>query len=398
MFPKYYLAIASFFQQYGMPDSMIGISTTVTLWLAVVLIAAAAYWIFTRPVTWLIQKAADKTPTKWDDYVLTDPMMRSVGLMIVAFMLVKMIPGASLYMSVSSAATVIKILKILSVGSILWFVICCVNVLYNACEKQNIEAHGLLVLRNFIKAAAAAVAVIVMLSILLDRNIAYIISGLGAMAAILTLIFRDTILGLVAGVKLTLNKSLKKGDWISVPAFGANGEVIDVGISVVKVRNWDNSVSSVPPYALISGGFQNFQEMKRSGGRRIQRSVNIDVNSVRFLSPEELSPFKGEKWTEGIDLDRRQVNLSLFRRYLERKILAADGFRNDMLNMVRELQPGPEGIPVEIYLFTSNVDWRDYELSQADLMDTILASVDLFGLRLFQHPSGIDLRPLLTQA
>ena len=133
--------------------------------------------------------------------------------------------------------------------------------------------------------------------------------------------------------------------------------------------------------------------MKRSGGRRIKRSFNIDVNSVRYLTVEEQSRFVGQDWVKGVDLNKEQVNLSLFRRYLERKLIESSGFRDDMINMVRELQPGSDGIPVEIYLFTSNTDWKDYEHTQADILDEIIASVHLFSLRLYQRPSGTDLRP-----
>ena len=240
---------------------------------------------------------------------------------------------------------------------------------------------------------ASVIAVIVILSIVLNRNVAYILSGLGAMAAILSLVFKDTILDLVAGVKLSIDKSLVKGDWVEVPKLGVSGTVIDVAISAVKVQGWDNAVTSVPPYALFSGGFHNYEYMKRSGGRRIKRSLNIDVNSVRYLTVEEQTRFAGQEWVKGVDLNKEQVNLSLFRRYLERKLIESSGFRDDMINMVRELQPGSDGIPVEIYLFTSNTDWKDYEHTQADILDEIIASVHLFSLRLYQRPSGTDLRP-----
>ena len=392
MFPEYYIVLASWLQSLGMPDSMIRLAVTVTLWLGVFVIAGAVYWLFASPVKNVVHYFTRKTPTKWDEYIISDGVIKGFSLMVIAFMFMKLLPAASLYMSISWASVLMKTLKSLFVVSVLIFVLRMSDTVYKASEKQGMEIHVLIVLRNFIKILATVIAVIVILSIVLSRNVAYILSGLGAMAAILSLVFKDTILDLVAGVKLSIDKSLVKGDWVEVPKLGVSGTVIDVAISAVKVRGWDNAVTSVPPYALFSGGFHNYEYMKRSGGRRIKRSFNIDVNSVRYLTVEEQSRFVGQDWVKGVDLNREQVNLSLFRRYLERKLIESSGFRDDMINMVRELQPGSDGIPVEIYLFTSNTDWKDYEHTQADILDEIIASVHLFSLRLYQRPSGTDLR------
>lgn len=392
MFPEYYIVLASWLQSLGMPDSMIRLAVTVTLWLGVFVIAGAVYWLFASPVKNVVHYFTRKTPTKWDEYIISDGVIKGFSLMVIAFMFMKLLPAASLYMSISWASVLMKTLKSLFVVSVLIFVLRMSDTVYKASEKQGMEIHVLIVLRNFIKILATVIAVIVILSIVLNRNVAYILSGLGAMAAILSLVFKDTILDLVAGVKLSIDKSLVKGDWVEVPKLGVSGTVIDVAISAVKVRGWDNAVTSVPPYALFSGGFHNYEYMKRSGGRRIKRSFNIDVNSVRYLTVEEQSRFVGQDWVKGVDLNQEQVNLSLFRRYLERKLIESSGFRDDMINMVRELQPGSDGIPVEIYLFTSNTDWKDYEHTQADILDEIIASVHLFSLRLYQRPSGTDLR------
>lgn len=393
MFPEYYIVLASWLQSLGMPDSMIRLAVTVTLWLGVFVIAGAVYWLFASPIKKVVHYFTRKTPTKWDEYIISDGVIKGFSLMVIAFMFMKLLPAASLYMSISWASVLMKTLKSLFVVSVLIFVLRMSDTVYKASEKQGMEIHVLIVLRNFIKILATVIAVIVILSIVLNRNVAYILSGLGAMAAILSLVFKDTILDLVAGVKLSIDKSLVKGDWVEVPKLGVSGTVIDVAISAVKVQGWDNAVTSVPPYALFSGGFHNYEYMKRSGGRRIKRSLNINVNSVRYLTVEEQTRFAGQDWVKDVDLNKEQVNLSLFRRYLERKLIESSGFRDDMINMVRELQPGSDGIPVEIYLFTSNTDWKDYEHTQADILDEIIASVHLFSLRLYQRPSGTDLRP-----
>lgn len=391
MFPQYYISIALFLKNIGISEDYLALTVTVTLWLATFACAGLAYWLITRPIGYVLKRWADRTPTKWDDYLLTDEVFRAIGVYVFLIILYNWLPDFFLYYR-KNLPTLIKLLRIMMTIGTVYLVCVAANVTYDACERQKLDRHGMLVLRNLVRTIAVTVGVLVAMSIILNRNVTYILSGLGAMAAVLTLVFKDTILGLVAGIKLSANKSLKKGDWIQVPSFGANGEVIDVSLTAVKVLNWDNSVVSVPPYALISGGFQNQQEMKRSGGRRIMRSLLIDLSSVRYLPVEDLSRFKGEEWVKDFDLSVPQVNLTLFRAFLEHHILSARGFRDDMLNMVRELEPTPQGIPVEIYLFTSAVNWKEFEKVQADLMDSILAAVSLFGLRLFQSPSGADFR------
>ncbi len=393
MFPNHYISLALFLKNLGISEQYLALMVTVTFWLATFAAAGLAYWIITRPIGYLLKRWADRTPTKWDDYLLTDEVFRAVGIYVFLLILYNWLPDFFLYYR-DKLPTLTKLLRLMMTAGTVYLVCVAANVTYDACERQKIDRHGMLVLRNLVRTIAITIGVLVGMSIILNRNVTYILSGLGAMAAVLTLVFKDTILGLVAGIKLSANKSLKKGDWIQVPSFGANGEVIDVSLTAVKVLNWDNSVVSVPPYALISGGFQNQQEMKRSGGRRIMRSILIDVNSVRYLSPDEMKEFRDETWTEGLDLSQPQVNLTLFRAFLEHHILSARGFRDDMLNMVRELEPTVHGIPVEIYLFTSAVDWKAFEKVQADLMDSLLAAVTLFSLRLFQSPSGADFHPL----
>ena len=220
MFPEYYIVLASWLQSLGMPDSMIRLSVTVTLWLGVFVIAGAVYWLFAFPITRAVHYLTRKTPTKWDDYIISDRVIRGFSFMVIAFMIMKLLPAASLYMSISWASVLVKTLKSLFVVSVLIFVLRLTDTIYKASERQGMEIHLLIVLRNFVKIVAAVVAAIVILSIVLNRNVAYILSGLGAMAAILSLVFKDTILDLVAGVKLSIDKSLVKGDWVEVPKLG----------------------------------------------------------------------------------------------------------------------------------------------------------------------------------
>ena len=391
MIPGYYLSLYEFFIGLGVPFQFIQLLVTLTLWLGSFIIAGAAYFIVAKPIgKFVIWFAENKTKTKWDDYIITEKVMNALGVLVFLLLLYRLLPASTLYYP-SSLSTVHKICRILNIVAFANLANSIVQSVYDASIRMKVAIHGLAVYRNLLQTIIVCVAILLTISILLNRNIAYIISGLGAMAAVLMLVFRDSILGMVAGIKLTFNKMLKPGDWINVPKYGANGIVRDVRLSTIMVENWDNSIVSVPPYALISDGFQNMQFMKEKGGRRIMRNIFIDAASVRYLDNSEVEEFKNEEWWKTDGKDARHINLTLFRIYLRHLLFSRPDTRRDMLLMVREMEPSPEGIPLQIYLFTSHVDWHDFEMEQADIMDEIIASIKRFGLRLFQHPSGFDL-------
>jgi len=241
-----------------------------------------------------------------------------------------------------------------------------------------------------------------------------LLTGFGAMTAILLLIFRDTILSLVASVQMAGLDMVRVGDWIEMPKFNADGDVIDVALHTVKVQNWDKTITTIPTHALISESFRNWRGMQESGGRRIKRSVNIDVNSVRYLDEDELQKFKGFKLlqeyiarkeeelaeyntklgeTANVNL-RRLTNLGTFRAYLKNYLSNHPRIHQEMTLMVRQLQPTDSGIPMEIYCFTNTTNWAEYEGIQADIFDHILAQSREFGLNVFQSPTGQDFRQL----
>lgn len=270
-----------------------------------------------------------------------------------------------------------------------------------------------------LKLVAAILIGIMIVSLLMGKSPLLLLSGLGAMTAVLMLVFKDPILGLVAGIQLSANDMLKIGDWLEMPKYGADGAVTDIGLTTVKVRNWDNTVTTIPTYALISDSFKNWRSMSESGGRRIKRSLNIDTGSVHFLSEEEqrrlqrnplLHSYLNVKTQElsqhnqeiAVDLasplnGRRLTNLGTLRAYLEAYLRAHPRIHQNMTLMVRQLAPTPEGLPLEIYAFTNTTVWAEYESIQADIFDHILAVIDEFGLRVHQTPTGNDLRGMLLQ-
>ena len=266
-----------------------------------------------------------------------------------------------------------------------------------------------------IKLVSAIIIGILVISLLIGQSPAILISGLGAMAAVLMLVFKDPILGLVAGIQLSANDMLKLGDWLEMPKYGADGAVIDIGLTTVKVRNWDNTITTIPTWSLVSDSFKNWSGMSASGGRRIKRSLNIDTTSIHFLDEREqqrliqarlLKPYMDSRYQEISEWNqqnaadhsvlnlRKMTNIGTFRAYLQEYLRNHPRLRKDMTMMVRQLAPDANGLPIEIYCFTSTVVWAEYESIQADIFDHIFAVVDEFGLRIHQSPTGNDIRSL----
>ena len=260
------------------------------------------------------------------------------------------------------------------------------------------------------------IGILVIITIFTEKDMGGLLTGLGAMAAVLMLVFRDTILGLVASVQLSANKMVSIGDWIAMPKYGADGDVIDINLTSVKVQNWDKTIASIPTYALVTDSFNNWKGMEDSGGRRIKRSLNIDMSSVSFLSREQIDKFRSynllkdyietkekeiEEYNKAQKVDdtvvtngRRMTNLGTFRAYLENYLHKHPMIHQEMTFLVRHLQPTEKGLPVEIYVFSKDQAWARYEGIQADIFDHILAILPEFGLRVFQNPTGSDFSKL----
>lgn len=267
-----------------------------------------------------------------------------------------------------------------------------------------------------IKLVISAIFVVISLSLMIGKSPLLLFSGLGAMSAVLMLVFKDPILGLVAGIQLSTNNMLHVGDWLEMPKYGADGDVIDIGLTTVKVRNWDKTITTIPTYALISDSFKNWRGMSESGGRRIKRSFNIDVNSIRFLTPERIEylrhnpvlvPYLDEKLdelcqyneTHKLDMSmplngRRLTNIGTFRAYLLAYLRVHPFIHQEMTLLVRQLAPTTQGLPIEIYAFTNTTAWAAYEDIQSDIFDHIFAVTGEFELEVHQTPGGRDVTQL----
>jgi miniconductance mechanosensitive channel len=315
-------------------------------------------------------------------------------------------------------------LGMIEIVSSLWIILFSLLSLFsllNVIEEfyQSLESAGRLPLRGIfqsIKLVGATIALIVAVALLIGKSPMLLFSGLGAMTAVVLLIFKDPILGLIAGIQLSANDMLAVGDWLEMPQNGADGDVIDISLTTVKVRNWDKTITTIPSYSLISDSFKNWRNIEHVGGRRIKRSINVDATSVRFLDDEDLARLRKaqlltsyiedklkeiekDNQQKGIDPSspvngRKLTNLGLFRAYLTAYLGANIEINHDLTYMVRQLASGPHGIPLEIYGFCKNTSWVPYEGVQADIFDHVFAVIPEFGLRLFQNPSGTDIHEL----
>ncbi len=276
-------------------------------------------------------------------------------------------------------------------------------------EAKNRPIKGYVQVLKIVVYCGAAILAI---ATLMERSPLLLLSGLGAMAAVLLLVFKDTILSLVASVQLSSNDMLRVGDWIEMPSMSADGDVIDIALHTVKVQNFDKTITTIPTYKLITESYRNWRGMKEAGGRRIKRAIHIDQSAIGFLSDAEdekvrrfrllgnyLDAKRAElaEWNEKSPGEnpvnaRRLTNIGTFRAYVAAYLKAHPHVREDMTMLVRQLEPEPEGLPLEIYCFTDTTDWNEYERIQADIFDHLIAILPEFGLALYQQPSGLDMR------
>ncbi|VDR36570.1 Miniconductance mechanosensitive channel [Alistipes sp. cv1] len=383
----------------------------------IVAIAFVSDFVCRQLLLRVVKRIVARTKATWDDILFEDRVLRRLCHIVPPVLIYFLLPLAFPLES-GMVAFVLKLLLIYVIAVVLRFVNAFLKALHDvADQKEELQGKPLKGLMQTGQVIAFFVCIILIISILIDKSPARLLAGLGASAAILMLVFKDSIMGLVSGIQLTANDMLHVGDWISMSKYGVNGRVTEVTLNTVKVRNWDNTIVTVPPYLLISDSFQNWRPMQDSGGRRVMRSVNIDMNSVRFCTPEMLDRFRKIRLLKdyideterliaesneqaGVENDPEpvnglhQTNLGVFRAYLERYLRSLAGINQEMMLMVRQLQPTEKGLPVELYFFSKVTEWTVYEKVQADVFDHVLAVIPEFGLRVFQNPAGSDVRDL----
>ena len=407
--------ITALFSSWGAEDGLAVVLGHVVALLLLVGVAFLADVICRHVVLKAVAKVVRHTKAKWDDVVFDHKVMVRLSHMVMPVVIYVFIPSVFSGSSLWAVDLVQRVCFVFIVVSFLLFVHAFLKAVYSIySDKESFRNRPLKSMMQTVQVAMWFVGGIVILSELIDKDPVSLLAGLGASAAVLMLIFKDSIMGFVSGIQLSANDMLKVGDWIKMPKYEADGIVTEVTLNTVKVRNWDNTVTTIPPYALVSDAFQNWNAMRESGGRRIKRSVCIDMTSVRFCTEEMLERFrkisllkdyidekeqalKAYNEANGIDDSvkvngRRQTNLGVFRAYLTAYLRSLPFTNPDLHCMVRHLQPTDKGIPVELYFFSTVKEWVPYEGIQADVFDHVLAVIPEFGLRVFQSPSGADVQ------
>lgn len=388
-----YVEIAQQLSDMGIDKENISWSTRLTLIALILLISYIITKLFRHLVIPAVHKITSRTKATWDDYLFNERMMTSFCRMIPPIMFYLLLPFVF--------NNIPQVLDILLKGCLIYLVITTLmlvnsflNSLYEISnEHETLRNRPLKGIYQMINLVAIGIGIILIISILIDQNAATILAGLGASAAVLMLIFKDSILGLVAGVQLSANDMLRPGDWITMPKYGADGDVLEVSLTTVKVRNFDKTITTIPPYALVSDSFQNWRGMRETGGRRIKRSIFIDMTTVHFCSEREKEMFASRGWIDESQAkpETQVVNLYVFRNYLQNYLKEHPRTHKELMIMVRQMQPTSEGLPLEIYCFSNTTVWPEYEQIQGEIFDHILAVIPEFGLRIFQRPSGNDL-------
>ncbi len=382
----------------------------------VLLLSLVANFVAKRYVVSALTYVVSRSKSRWDDAVLRQRTLNRIAHLAPAIVIYVLTPIA--LQGLDSAISIIRGALLIYMIIILVLVL---DSLLNTVEDvyQNFRASKEIPIKGFIqilKLVLYFMAAIFVISILLNKTPIYLLSGIGALAAVMMLVFKDSILGFVAGIQLAANKMVSVGDWIEMPKYGADGDVLEVALTTVKVQNWDKTITTIPTYALISESFKNWRGMSESGGRRIKRSVNIDMSSIRFCDGEMLERFgkvqyiseyietkKSElkEFNQATEVNnaslvngRRMTNIGTFRAYVKAYLQNHPMINQDMTFLIRQLPPSEHGLPIEIYVFSKDQAWANYEAIQADIFDHVLAVVPEFDLRVYQNPTGADFRVL----
>lgn len=382
-------SLISLLEGLGLEKSSIGPMYWIIVILGIILLLLGSNFICQRIIIPIVNMVTKKTSTTWDEILLNKKTLKSTCNLIVAIIITALLPiivdkNTALYIIVSKAIWVYIILLFIMV---ICSLLSSLYIISSSAEKTR--NHTLQGVFQMLKIATIFIGIIIIASIVIDKDPMKLLAGLGASAAVLMLVFKDSIMGLVAGVQLSANDMLRPGDWITMPKYDADGFVIDVTLTTVKVRNWDNTISTIPPYALVSDSFQNWRGMWDSGGRRIKRSIFIDMNSISFCSDDKRKELI-EKGYLGSDKDEKIVNLTAFREWLEEWLRNHPSVNKNMIIMVRQLQPTPQGLPLELYFFFDGTNWVPYEHLQSEIFEYVFAVLPEFGLKGFQVPAGSD--------
>ncbi|WP_154221944.1 mechanosensitive ion channel family protein [Marinicella rhabdoformis] len=410
--------IKDWLSPFGIELSQIQMALAVLL--VIVVISVVIHLVLHRVVLKTIERMAKNYRRNWRTVLFEEKLFSRLALTLQGVLI-----HAQAILWLNEGST---LREVLSAFSLLWVILFIMLTFFSVIDAfayfaknnkktKNLPIQGFL---QAIKLFIALVAIIFMIAVVIGRSPMLIVSGLGAMTAVMMLVFKDPIMGFVAGIQLSVNDMLRIGDWLDMPSYGADGDVIEIGLTTVKVQNWDKTITTIPTYALISDSFKNWQGMTESGGRRIKRAIYLDVSSIKFLDEalmarlnqaKLLAPYLSEKSSEievynqkeQLNLEvkingRRLTNIGTMRAYLINYLQNHPSIHKDMTLMVRQLAAEDKGVPLQIYAFTNTTDWAEYEQIQSDIFDHIYAVVDAFDLRIHQSVGGADVRSLLLMS
>jgi miniconductance mechanosensitive channel len=396
--------------KYRVAEGWVGYLSSVILVAVVVLLSIFGYLFTKKVVLKIISHYILNNKFNWDDIILKRKVFHKLSHIVPAtiiYLFASAFSGYQVYIERAASAYIIFI-SMFAIDAFLD----AVNDIYNTYEVSKLKPiKGYL---QVIKIAVYIIGGIVLIANLIGKNPLILLSGIGALTAVFSLIFKDSILGLVAGIQLTSNDMVRIGDWIEMPKYGADGDVMEITLNTVKVRNFDKTITTIPTYTLISDSFRNWRGMQVSGGRRIMRNIYIDTASIKICTDDMINRYKNiklimeyienkqqeiNKYNAKFKVDstepvngRRLTNIGTFRAYIEKYLENHPGIHKEMIHMVRQLQPAEYGLPLQIYAFTSTINWIDYEKIQADIFDHLLAIASEFELRIFQNTTGYDMR------
>ena len=397
---KIYEALVGWGVSEGLASALDGILILLYLGMAVILVNLTLSFGVVRLIQWVVKK----TRVWWDDLLFDRKVIHHlcfvVGLIVIRMMLPLVISAFDI-----SREWIIDVLR---KGVDIYIIVACLRFM-NALLKATFviiehrpawEGKPIKGLLETMQVALVVVGSMLIIGVIIDKSPFGLLAGLGASAAVISFIFKDSLMGLVAGVQLSANNMLKVGDWIEMPSRGIDGTVIEVSLTTIKVRSWDNTIQTIAPYLLISEPFSNWQAMRDTGGRRVKRSLNIDMNSVQFMDEEAITKLRDNeviaKLLPNIKTQTEEgemiTNLDLYMRVVNRYIDLHPRVNHTMIAMVRQLQPNEWGLPIELYFFSADVNWVPYEHLQAEVISRIIALAPHFGIRLYQAPSGQDFK------
>ncbi|MDO6619674.1 MULTISPECIES: mechanosensitive ion channel domain-containing protein [unclassified Shewanella] len=407
--------IASWLLDIGVNSQPSDSVATSILLMVSFIVATIAYYITKKVFVKAVNAMIRKSTVTWDDIFMRYGVLEKLSLLVPIMTLDLLIPIILTHQQLLGSV-IDRGLSVLVVIFVIRAIYACLDAVNEIADVRLISRR--LPVKSFVqlfKLFLFFVGFIIGISVIADESPIYFLSGLGVATGLVMLVFRDTILGFVAGIQLAANRMVSKGDWIQMDKYGADGAVDEVSLNTVKVRNWDNTITMIPAYALVSDAFKNWRGMSEKGGRRIKRSINLDVNSIHFLTEDDITRLSKVNYLKDYfpkvcseishaneqvsDIDmpvngRRLTNVGTFRAYLDAYLRQNNKLHKDMTLMVRQLAPTPEGLPIELYVFTNDVRWAFYEGIQADIFDHVFAILPEFGLRAFQSPTGDDIRSI----